>query len=247
MTSINNYNKTENLSKSRKQDIRGKIVRKLKKRYIIELTFGGYCPTCREINSKNHLPTFDFNHKNNENKTINASDLYTQTLPCSKIVQILEKEQGGYICTNCHTVYHYKYLHLYKEIYGDKIIIQKVLTDFNNVQKKFRLLRSINIIKNPLEKSDIITKNIEKYLTAIYELSKSGNEVTHKMLSSYLGLTRQTISAFFSVSKKNSFFRQCVEIKNRGPPTPINYILTDKGRETISLIFHFRNYYKKKH
>ena len=167
-------------------------------------------------------------------------------LPCSEIARILRKEIGGYICKNCHTVFHYKHLHLLNEIYKDQNVANKVLTDFNNVLKSFKIIQSIDMIEDPLKKSDIITPNIEKYLTAIYKISESGREVTNRTLISFLRLKRQTISAFFNKNEKNNYFRNCVDIINGDPPTPTRYILKDKGKEIISLIFHFRDYYKNK-
>ncbi len=89
----------------------------------------------------------------------------------------------------------------------------------------------------------LITPNIEKYLTAIYKISELGHEVTNRALRNFLGLSRQTITDFFT---RNSFFRLCVDIVKGTAPTPTKYILNDKGRKVISLIFHFRDYYTNK-
>ena len=246
MTCVNNFHKTKNLPKRNKQDIRGKIVRKLKKKYIIECLYGTYCSTCGEISTKEHLTAFEFNHKDEDTKTVNASDLFTQTLSCSEIIKILKQEIGGYLCSNCHTVFHYKHLHLLDEIYEDRNVTNSVLTDFNIVVRNFKLIQNIDSIKDPLEKSDIITPNIEKYLTAIYKITESGQEVTNRALRDYLGLSRQTITDFFTKNMSNSFFRQCIDIINGTAPMPTKYILNVKGRKVVSLIFHFRDYYMNK-
>ena len=93
ITSLNNYQKTKELSKLKKKKKRDRIKEFLKKRYIIDHFYGEYCHICKEFNIREHLPVFHFHHVDDKIKTINASELFH--LPCSEIVKILKK-----ICRN---------------------------------------------------------------------------------------------------------------------------------------------------
>lgn len=237
-TSVENFRLTKNLSRRFKKEIRRHIINYLKKRYIIESFYGEYCPTCREFNTKRHLSAFHFNHKDKKLKNVNASDLYS-LYSCSEIVKILEKERGGYICSNCHTVIHYEGLHLLDKIYEDKKIVEKILKDYGFVSKNFTLIHNDDsLIRDPLNKTLKITESIERYLTAIYEISKSGRDVTVYSLADYMGISSSSISNYFY--RKKDVITQYIDIK-AGRPT--KYVLNNKGRECVSLIYHFRDYY----
>lgn len=211
-------------------------MRLLTKRYIIESIYGEICPTCGEFNTKDHLTVFIFHHLNKKIKSIDASKLYH--LPCTEIVRILEKERGGYICHNCHTVIHYKRIHLLEQVYDDKNVIEKVYDDYNNVNEKFTIIKDINSIVNPIEKSDYISENLEKYLCAVYELSQTGRDVTTLALRDYLKKKYSwSVIDFF---KKNKAIKLFVDVK---AGRPYRFILNDRGREAISLIYHFRDYF----
>jgi len=241
MISVNNFYLTRNLPTQEKKQIRGKIVRKLKKSYIIERLYGEYCHTCGEISIKKHLTAFHFNHLDEGTKSVEASDLYN-IYSCSKIVRILEQEKGGYLCSNCHTVIHYKYFHLLDKIYEDKKVIKKILDDYNRVSKKFTPIHSKGLlIGDPLKKSIYINKSVERYLTAIYEISKSGLDVTNSTLVDYMGIERPNILNFFKI--KSDFIKQYVDIIVGTRHNPTIYLLKDKGRKAISLIYHFKKYY----
>lgn len=119
--SINNFHKTKHKLRGKKKEIKRRIVHYLKKRYIIR-SYGIYCPTCGEFSIIEHLPVFHFMHFSKENKTVNASDLYS-SYSCSEIAQILKQEMGMYICSNCHTIFDYEKFHLLDKIYEDKNIV----------------------------------------------------------------------------------------------------------------------------
>ena len=87
----------------------------------------------------------------------------------------------------------------------------------------------------------IFNQNIEKYLTAIYELSKSFNKVPSTALSYHLGVTYSAISDFF---KKKSVINKYVDFTVGKGRTPTKYLLTEEGKNIVSLIFHFRDYYE---
>ncbi len=241
-TAVNNFRLTKDLSTEKKAQIRIKILRKIKKKYILELFYGDLCHTCKEFSTRKHLPSFIFHHIDEELKTVNASDLFH--LSCSKIIKILEKEKGGYICTNCHSVLHFKAKDQLNEIFGDEDIITKIFDDYIQVSKKFTLLDSKDlVVRNPLEKFDIINGNIEKYLTLIYNLTESGSITTSNDLKDHFKITR---NAVMSVFKRNSILRKFVDILAGKPPkTPTKFILTEEGNKAASLIFHFRNHYIK--
>ena len=239
IASINNFHLTKNQSQNTKRNIRNAIVRKLKKRFIIERFYGEYCHTCGEFSIKKHLSAFHYHHKNENTKTVDASEIYD--LSCPEIIQILEQEQGGYFCSNCHSVLHYKnHIPLLDKIYNDNNLMKNILDDYTRVFKKFTLInREGSVIEDPLKKSSLIQESFEKYLTAIYEISKSGGEVTTPALMDYMRLGSNAILTFF---KRNiDIIKQYVDIKAGKPK---KYILNDKGKEIVSLLYHFRDYYR---
>jgi len=230
-----------NKSTKEKERIRQKIVKKLKKKYIIESIYGGYCPLCGEFNTKEHLTAFHFNHSDEETKTVEASDLYN-TNSCSEIARILRKERGGYTCGNCHFVLHYKYIHLLDEIYDDKNITRKVLDDYTRVSEKFKLIQNLSSIGDPLKKTLMVRDGIKRYLSAIYEISKlKGYADTHD-LKEYLQVSDiNVIGKFFR--KRRDIIKNYVNIETGKSYHPTKYILNDEGKKYISLMYHFWDYY----
>ena len=238
--SINNFHKTKHKPRGKKKEIKRRIVHYLKKRCIIR-SYGIYCPTCGEFSIIEHLPVFHFMHFSKENKTVNASDLYSY-YSCSEIAQILEQEMGMYICSNCHTIFDYEKFHLLDKIYEDKNIVKEIFDDYNDVSRKIRPFHSTSSIGDPLKKSSLISSEIEQYLTAIYEISKSGRHVTHYTLADYMGIHPTSVFNFFN---RNDIIRQYVNIKIGRANYPSKYILNKEGREAISLISHIRDYYRQ--
>ncbi|MBA7630707.1 hypothetical protein ES703_38231 [subsurface metagenome] len=239
-TSVANHYLTKDLSTEVKGDIRRCIKRYIKKRYILENFYDKFCPTCEEFNIKEYHSVFSFHHLDDNTKKILASDIYD--LPCSEILRILEQEKGGYICANCHTVMHYKHIHLLDKIYNDEEIVKRVLDDFNKVNKKFAIIIRKKAIRDPLKKDIIIDESIKRYLNAIYEISLSENEVTSTALMNYMGLTRtRPIHIFFR--RKNDILKHYVNVKIGRGRHPTKFILTKEGREAVKLIHHFRDYY----
>ena len=244
ITSINNFRVTKELSKNEKLNIRRSIKKKLRKRYIIEYFYGEKCHICGEFNTREHLPSFEFNHLDKKKKKMNFSDLYER--PCSEIVRIIEKEGGGgYICSNCHSVLHFdKYIHLLEKIYDDKSIRKKVFEDYIQVSKSFTPIDTKELkIKDPLKKSDKITENFEKLLMAIYDISEIGIDVTNIGLEDNTGISRISINKFF---KKYDFLKKYINIVvgrgGRGS-IPTKYFLTDEGKKLVKILNHFKDYY----
>lgn len=238
--SINNFHKTMNKSRGKKKEIKRHIENYLQKRYIIR-PYGIVCPACEEFNIIEHLPVFHFIHFKKENKTVNASDLYS-SYSCSEIAQILERERGTYLCSNCHTIFDYEKLHLLDKIYEDKNTVKKILEDYNNVSRKIKPFQCNGLIGDPLKKSNQISNKIEQYLTAIYEISKSGHYVTHYTLADYIGIQPISVFNFFN---RNDIIKQYVDILVGRGNDPSKYILNIKGREAVLLIYYFRNYYRQ--
>jgi hypothetical protein len=238
ITSINNNKSTKNLPMNTKKEIRRKIIKKLKKKGIIEFLYGRFCHTCSEISTNKFLPAFHFCHQERESKTVNASDLFD--LPCSEILQILEKENGGYICSNCHSVIdHGNYIHLLDKIYENNKIIKKITDDHDSISKKFAPIKKNQIfIRDFLKKVSIIQDSFERYLTAIYEISNSGQDVTTPALKEYLSFNSSTVLSFFT--RRSKIIKRYVNIEV-GRPT--KYFLNDRGYGLIELIYHFKKYY----
>jgi len=240
--SIKYFKHTKYLSPNEKASKKKNILRKIKKRYIIESFYGEFCHVCGEFGIRKDLNAFDFHHQHKDLRNIKAHELY-DTHSCPEIAKILIQEKGGYICSNCHTVIEYKLIHLLNDIYKDENIVKKILNDYNATHRRFTLMNDLSdiIIKAPLKKSLHSNETFERYLTAIYEISKSKNEVTLSDLANFTGLKTVTIYKFFK--KNSSLLKICIEMKIGVAPTPTKFILTEKGKELVSLIYHFKNYY----
>ncbi len=240
--SVENFPLTKNWTKIDKKRVRGNIIKYLKKRFIIEHFFGNYCPTCMEFQTKKHLPAFHFNHADDNIKNVNASDLYGQ-YSCSEIVAILEREKGGYLCSNCHSVIHYKKLHLLNEIYEDKKLVRRIKEDFDSIYRNFKLIHNNkSIVEEPLEKGFKSTGSIERYLTAINEISKNEDDVTIYKLSRFMGITTSSISNYFY--RRKDVITRYINTKSGTKSNPTKYYLNKMGKEAISLIYHFRDYFR---
>jgi len=94
-----------------------------------------------------------------------------------------------------------------------------------------------------LKTSKRIHGSFERYLTAIFEISNSGQEATTTSLMNYMGIKNNiTILNFF---KKNSnFINPYVDIIIGRAHNPTVFILKSKGKELINLIYYFRDYYQ---
>jgi len=252
--SIDNFHLTKNLSKGQKSYIFFTVLRYLKKRYIIESLHGEYCHTCKEFNTKNHLPSLDFHHLKgrhfHENPYVHsdiktASNLYIRgAYTCAEIARILKFEEGGYLCKNCHSVINYSTnrLKLLKNIYDNTTLEKKVLEDYNFVKKQFTLIQNINSVGTPLKKNILITDVLKEYLNAFYEISNRKAYVTVPDLKKYFKNQRHETTIRRTL-KNNKFFRFFVDVVI-GKQNLKKYYLTEKGRKYIELIHYFKDYYK---
>ena len=239
MTSLNNYQKTKELSKLKKKKKRDRIKAFLKKRYIIDHFYGESCHICKEFNIGEYLPVFHFHHEDDQIKTINASELFH--LPCSEIVKILEKEKGGYICANCHMTLQYISINSLDKIYDDSSIIKKIYKDYNEINRSFLKIKSNTSILDPLDKSIKIFDSFERYLTAIYKISESGQKVHSTLLKKYMNLDLSTIHKFFR--RNEAIIKNFVDVSNDTSSNSNSYKLTEEGKKAIHLIFQFKKYY----
>jgi len=158
--SINSNKITKNLNSKQKAYVKLSIIGLLKKKYIIETFFGERCQICGEFNTKDHLVCFHFNHIDNNQKTILASDLYkSESITCTEIVKTLIKERGGYLCNNCHTVFHKSnFYNLLDKVYIDNRVKSQVFNEHRTIKKEFKIISNIDNIKNPfkLPKNSVI-------------------------------------------------------------------------------------------
>ncbi len=237
--------------KERRRNVRKYILEFLKKRYIIDRIYNGFCPVCREFNTRDHLPVFEYNHlfKKNEltlenkerRERYRITTLY-QTLPPSQIVKEMEKiyHKGGYLCCNCHRNFH-KDLSILDKIYDDKMILRKVQKDNERTRKLFKqnlvyYKKSINI---PLKSQNIRYDTFVEYLIALYEISMHKGEqegVTRKEIQNFLGFGTYS----YSFEKKDIFNKYIRIVKEK----PVRYYITNEGKQIVRLIYYFRDYYR---
>ncbi len=241
-TAVENFHETRELSNLQKKSIRRLLSRTLKKRFILEQLYKDKCPLCEEFNIKQHLGAFDFSHQNQEEKSINASDLY-QLHDCREILKILEKEKGMYMCSNCHTVLHNTSLHLLKEIYQNKKIENRVLNDYKILNKKFTLIQEKVPIRAPLQKSLIIDEFIERLLLTLYKFSTSKRYITSNDLVEEFNLARSG-TLLKSIRRKESFLTELINITPGKGGIPTRFSLTKEGFDAAKLILHFKEFYK---
>ena len=241
---VDNFHKTRDLTVVKKKEKRRYIRSKIKKKYIIEVFYGGYCPTCGKFNTQNHLTSYHFAHANQHIDDFDIYDLY-RSKPCSKIVEVLVREEGGYVCGNCHMVIHFdKYIPFLEEIFEEEKVIQKIMEDYDDVCKNYRLMCNNALIGDPLKTSKFQYGKLKDYLMAIYEISNSGREVTHSALSAYMGLATTSIYSFF---KRNTMLVNKyinIEVGKSGwNGEETKYSLNEEGEKLIILIKHFRDYF----
>ena len=236
--------------KERRINVRNYILKFLKKRYIIDHIYNGLCPICREFNTRDHLPAFEYNHlfkknelapENKRRRERHAIITLYQTLPSSQIVKEMEKiyHKGGYLCCNCHRNLH-KDLSILDEIYDDKIILRKIWEDNERTKNFFEqnLVYYKTSINNPLKSQNIRYDTFVGYLIALYEISMLKGEqggVTRKDIQNFLGFDTYNYSF-----EKRDIFKKYMRIVNE---RTVSYYITEEGKQIVRLIYHFRDYY----
>ncbi|MFW9877094.1 MAG: hypothetical protein ACFFG0_28725 [Candidatus Thorarchaeota archaeon] len=99
---------------------------------------------------------------------------------------------------------------------------------------------SNNSNDDPLKTYNKIYDSLERYITAIYESSKMGHDPSTSILADYLKISTSSVHNFFR--KWDAFTSKFINIiGGRGRKQSI-YILTNKWKELVSLIYRFKNY-----
>jgi hypothetical protein len=253
MICVDNFYKTKTKTLSERLPIRQGLIHKLKKRYIIDRVYGGICSTCGEYNTRDHLPSFHFNHFfelseikpeerriREENK---LKELY-RTFSCSELVREMERQKGSYVCGNCHFVIHTK-IELANKIYDDKNILKLVINDRNKTIKKSEqnLIYSSRSIKDPL-KLDMKQESLSlrNYFFALYEISEEKGAITSIDLEEKMNISRTAILKFFT--KRKDLLEKYGNIISARGSIPTKYYMNDDGKRIVRLMHYFKNYYK---
>ncbi len=238
--SIQSHPITRKLTPKLQSSVKLSLITLLKRKYIIEKFYGEMCHICGEFNTKEHLVAFHFHHKFSEKKTIEAHKLFgNESITCNEIVQKLEGEVGGFICSNCHmTLHNDTLLKSFTQIYDDPEIVKIARKDYLDSFEKFRIIRNNGSFGEPLRLPKRLSNNFVMYLIAISDLKESGQIVDNKSLSRWLKVDLKTPKGFF---KRNKFIEKFVSIDKRSKS--YTYKLTKEGKDAILLILYFRDYY----
>ena len=253
MICVDNYSKTKTKTLDERLPIRRGLIHKLKKRYIIELVNGGICPACGEFNTRDHLPSFHFNHffesseitpeEKRRREEYKISELY-RTFSCSELVGEMERQKGGYVCGNCHFVIHTK-IELINKIYDDKNIIKAVINDRNRTIKKFEqnLICHSKLIKDPL-KLDMRQESLSlmNFLFALYEISEEKCAITSLDLQEKLKISRTSTLKFFA--KRKELLEKLGNIIPARGCIPTKYHMNIDGKRIVRLMHYFKEYYQ---
>ncbi len=142
-----------NSSLSKKNHLKDTIKKWCKKRYIIEVFFGGKCPCCGMILTKYNLPIFIIHHLGKIEVKKNLWNSIRH-LYIDQIIQIFKEQKCIMICANCHEIYHSSFSYCAEEIL-DKMDIEE--------NSKLSYLETINTlyktISYQIENFDLITYN----------------------------------------------------------------------------------------
>lgn len=133
--------------------------------------------------------------------------------------------------------------YLLDKIYEENDIIKEVIDDYNYAVQNFTPINNINSIKNPLLTIYQSNDTFERYLTAIYEIQNSREEVTTRSIANVLNL-KETHSVRDFFKRHEKIINDYVSIEDVLIGKPNKYSLTNKGLEVVKLMYHFRDYYK---
>ncbi len=242
--------------KKRREEVRGHILYHLKRRYMIDRTSGGVCPVCGEFNTREHLPAFDFGHlyelkeltpiqREQEQGIRKKIKGLIESLPCSGVVEELERQQGAFICRNCHRILH-EDMGTIDMIYDNQNVIKKFREDSKetNIRFKLNLVRNSILIKDPLklEKVKMKLKPFVQYLKALYELSESKpsqDGVTRNEMLSYLKLKN-----YKYIFENHRVSEKYLEIRGDQGKT-IKYYINNEGKRIVRLMYYFEAHYQR--
>ena len=92
-----------------------------------------------------------------------------------------------------------------------------------------------------MDKSIKIYDSFERYLTAIYMISESGQNVYSSSLEKYLNLDLSTIHKFFR--RNEVIIKNFVDVSTDTSSNSNIYKLTEEGKRAVKLIYQFKKYY----
>jgi len=215
----------------------------IRKRYIIEKVFSGYCIGCGDFNVLENLPSLIFHHPDSSIKENKIKDILN--FDCEAIYRIILKERVVCLCSNCHSFIHSEFYKYINEFINDKYF-QQNFSD-NNLKKfksKFINIRNQIIenisrfkfkkldIKSPLKLEFNQTQNIWKiHLLEVY-YTKCGSNKSYVNVSDFMKIfyyPRGTAMMFLNRLSKRGYIKK-FSLKNR----QVRYDLTDIGLEKIS-------------
>ena len=242
--------RTRKFIEERKRNIKSNILYHLKRKYIIDRIYGGVCPACGEFNTKDYLPTFEYCHLYELNEITpeereRRNDLrrLIESHPCSEIVKILERQEGGYVCRNCHRVIHKNISNIHK-IYDDQNLIRKARRDYEKTIHRYKqnLIRGRSSFDNPLKIENRNLKSLMEYLFILFEISEEKSVVSSTDLANKMGRDLSNINRFFSARKK--LLEKYGKIIVGKVYSPTRYYMNDEGKRIVRLLYYFRDYYR---
>lgn len=242
------------ISDKDRKEIKNRLIFRLKKRYIIESLYEGFCPVCKEFNVNEHSRAIDYNHlysikdltpEEREKRKSNKFTTLFRKMSCSEIVKEMQKKyhKGGYICHNCHAVLHTN-LELAAKIYSDPELFKKVREDKEVAIRKYKqnLINNTNLIKNPLKSEITKFKAFMDYLIAIFKIAKDKDIVSTVDLAVEMGNTSSPVRSFFRRRKNDLEKYGTITFGDSNNPT--RFHMNSKGKVIVELLFYLKSYYE---
>jgi len=243
----NHYDSKGIKDNQKKIGTRAEIVRLIKKRYILEISNNELCPICGEFNTKDHLPVFAFNHlhklgdltlkKRDKERNLRKKNLYK--LPCSEISKELERQEGGFICANCHMTYHTDVL-LVDKIFDDQDISKRVKVKIGRVHTKFinNLFYNSDVIGDIFQLNFQMKRSFIDYFFTFSSLLKENKVINVNNVANKLGLSNSTVWSFFS--KRKNILEKYGTILKGSSNNPTEYHLNNYGIIILRLFHYFK-------
>lgn len=257
-TAVNFHPETKNFSSMKKEGVRKSIIRFIKKRYLIEKLNGYACVGCGKVNIKDNLPAFHYHHdglmSEEEGKEYLSNLL--EKYNCSTIASILAEQKGGFLCGNCHSMFHkINFITYAREILCEEYDNDNYLKEIKSIYQKIKInFRMVNLnnrkLQNPLDKERRERGSLMKYLFAIYHSSQT-ERATPESIAKYLGIQQDSVNVYLW---RDQLIENYINIEKKTPILRGNLIygynpsrieLNDKGKELIELVLYTENFYDK--
>ncbi len=151
----------------------------------------------------------------------------------------MERQQGGYLCSNCHRVIHTDI----NNVYEDQDISKLALKDYRNTLSKHKqnLVRINELIGDPLELNVYVTRDFVNFIFALYEISEKNGVVTpNDLVNRQRG--RTAVNSFFRI-RKNVLVKYG-ELITGSDGSPIEYRMNNEGKRIVRLMKYFERYYR---